>query len=69
MEIGFALRPDHWGRGLATEAARFALAQARSRLGLRTLIGIATPENRASRRVLEKIGLRYERDAVVNATP
>ena len=69
VEIGFALLPDRWGRGFATEAAQFALGQARSRLDLQTLIGITTPENQASQRVLEKLGLRYECDTVVEETP
>ena len=68
VEIGFALLPDHWGRGLATEAGRFCLETARTGLGLRTLVGVTTPENLASRRVLEKLGLRYESEVVVERT-
>ena len=65
VEIGFALLPGYWGRGLATEAAEFCLNLARTDLDLKTLIGITTPGNQASQRVLSKLGLRYESEAVV----
>ncbi|MDJ0790178.1 MAG: GNAT family N-acetyltransferase [Myxococcota bacterium] len=68
VEIGFALRPDQWGRGLATEAAGFALGVARGELELCTLIGVTTPTNEASQRVLYKIGLRHESDVVIEGT-
>jgi len=68
VEIGFALLPAYWGRGLATESAKFCLEVARKDLDLRTLIGITTPENLASQRVLNKLGLCYERDTIVQRT-
>ena len=59
IEVGYALGEAWWGKGYATEAARatvdFGFGPAR--LGL--IVGIARPENLASRRVLEKTGLRY----------
>jgi ribosomal-protein-alanine N-acetyltransferase len=62
VEIGWWLAPPAWGRGLASEAARAVLRAAFHRAHLRRVIAIAMPENRASRRVMEKIGMRYERN-------
>ncbi len=58
-DIGYAFLPAHEGQGYAVEAAGGTLAHARSHLGLKTLCAVTTPENAASRRVLEKIGLTY----------
>jgi ribosomal-protein-alanine N-acetyltransferase len=68
VEIGIALLPNYWGRGIATEAAEFCLQLAEFELGLKTLIGITTPENRASQRLLCKLGLDYESETVVGGT-
>ncbi|WP_374567033.1 GNAT family N-acetyltransferase [Ideonella sp.] len=57
-EIKYALRRDHWGRGLATEAATALLAWGASALGLRQVMATAAPENVASHRVLLKAGMR-----------
>jgi len=59
-EIGWWLARPHWGRGLATEAARVALQDAFDRVGLGRVISIARPENTASTRIMEKLGLRLE---------
>ena len=68
VEIGFAFLPIYWGQGLATEAAEFCLGVAQTDLELRTLIGVTTPENLASQRVLSKLGLRYESEVAVEQT-
>jgi len=62
VEIGWWLAPSHWGRGLATEAARAALRDGFERVGLGRIVAVAQPANRASLRVMEKLGMRYERD-------
>ena len=59
-EIGYLLRRDCWGRGLMGEAAALARDHAFRQYGLRLLIGFADAENQASRRVLEKLGMRAE---------
>lgn len=67
-EIGWWLARQHWGRGLATEAARVALADAFERAGLARIISIARPDNTASIRIMEKLGLtlecEFEKDGV-----
>jgi len=59
-EIGWWLARRFWGRGLATEAAREALGDAFERVRLSRLISVAMPANAASRRIMEKLGLRFE---------
>jgi ribosomal-protein-alanine N-acetyltransferase len=64
-EILYALTRSYWGRGLATEAAGAALRFGFDRAGLDRIIALAVPENTASLRVMDKVGMRYERDAFV----
>jgi RimJ/RimL family protein N-acetyltransferase len=61
-EIGWWLARHHWGRGLATEAARAALKDAFDRVHLRKVISIARPANTASIGVMKKLGLEFEAD-------
>jgi ribosomal-protein-alanine N-acetyltransferase len=62
IEIGWWLARSYWGRGLATEAAGAALRDGFERLGLGRIVAVAQPANRASLRVMHKLGMRYERD-------
>lgn len=55
-ELGYAFRPDAWGRGYATELALASLAWADETLGLPEVRAFAHPDNAASRRVLAKAG-------------
>lgn len=68
LELGFHVVPRHWGRGLATEAARGIIAHAFGRLGVAALHAGHHPENAASRRVLEKLGFRYTHDELYEPT-
>jgi len=61
-EIGWWLARRYWGRGLATEAARCALRDAFERVALERVISVAHEGNAASIRVMEKLGLGWERD-------
>src|SRR5436190_8096080 len=63
IEVGYRLAKKFWGRGLATEAARASLHYGFEELALDRIVAVVQPENAASCRVIEKIGLRYERDA------
>jgi RimJ/RimL family protein N-acetyltransferase len=69
VEIGYHVRAVLHGRGYATEAAAACRDHARDTLGVERLIAITHPENRPSQRVAEKIGLRYEREAVYRERP
>jgi RimJ/RimL family protein N-acetyltransferase len=64
VEVGYAFLPEFWGRGLATELAAEGVRVGFEVLGLAELVSITLPTNRASRRVMEKVGFRYERDIV-----
>ncbi|HNR91379.1 MAG TPA: GNAT family N-acetyltransferase [Dokdonella sp.] len=61
VDIGFAFLPAWRGNGYAREAAQAVLDDARTRLGLTRVVAIVATANLASARVLEAIGLRYER--------
>lgn len=63
-EIGYRLAPEFWGKGLATEAASAAIQQGFEQFKLPYILGIVEPANTASVRVLEKLGMRYERKTI-----
>jgi RimJ/RimL family protein N-acetyltransferase len=60
-ELGFQLRRDAWGQGLATEAAKAVIAWARGR-GFAALVAGHHPLNHASRRTLLGLGFSYTHD-------
>jgi RimJ/RimL family protein N-acetyltransferase len=57
IEIGWRLREDCWGRGLATEGARAIVRYAFDILRVEELVSFTVPANVRSRRVMEKIGM------------
>ena len=59
-EIGWAISSDHQGRGYATEGALALMDFAFSKLGRHRVIATCQPENVASWRVMEKLGMRRE---------
>lgn len=60
IEIGWHLARDYWGKGLGTECGFGVMAYGFS-LGLKELHAIAYPENKASLRIMQKIGMSYVR--------
>ncbi len=58
VEVAYLFRRDRWGRGYATEALRAVLQLTREQLGLARVVALAYPDNDASRRVMEKAGMR-----------
>jgi ribosomal-protein-alanine N-acetyltransferase len=60
VEIGWAVVSDMWGQGIATKLGGHALACATD-AGFERVVAFTRPDNVASRRVMEKLGLRYER--------
>ena len=58
VEAAYILRRDRWGRGYATEALRAVLEIGHERLGMERIVALAYAENDASRRVMEKAGMR-----------
>jgi len=61
VDIGYAYLPRFWSKGYAVEAAQAVKEYAKNVVGLNRLVAIVDPENAGSMRVLEKIGLQFER--------
>lgn len=59
-EIGFTLRTEHQGKGYASEAAAAVVADLIGRLGVHRVAAQLSPENTASMRVLERLGMMRE---------
>ncbi len=60
VEVGWRLAREHWGKGLAPEAARAALAYGFDELSLTEIVSFTAAINRPSRRVMEKIEMTHE---------
>jgi [ribosomal protein S5]-alanine N-acetyltransferase len=61
VEVAYALLPDFWGQGLATEMARAMLNLGQSQLGLSRIVALTLTTNHASERVMVKLGMVFER--------
>ena len=61
VDVGFAFLPRFRGSGYAREAAAASLQFGRDAFGLARIVAITTPDNDASARVLEAIGMHFER--------
>jgi RimJ/RimL family protein N-acetyltransferase len=69
LEIGYHTRRDHWGRGLATEAARACRDHGFTRLCRERIISLIRPENTPSQRVALKNGMRIWKDVDFRGMP
>lgn len=67
-DIGFALLPEHEGKGYGYESASSVMTYAREKLGLNKILAITVKENVNSIHLLEKIGLSHERMVVYPGT-
>jgi [ribosomal protein S5]-alanine N-acetyltransferase len=65
IELGYRLARQSWGHGYATEAARAVIEYALRDIGLARVVARVDPGNTASVRVVEKIGMRHERDVLL----
>jgi ribosomal-protein-alanine N-acetyltransferase len=61
VDIGFAFLPRYRSHGYAFESAAAVMAYGRNVLGLRRVVAITNEDNAGSIRVLEKIGMRFDR--------
>ena len=59
IEVGLIVHPTHWNQGIATEAAGLVAMDCFTRAGLNHLVALTTPDNKASLRTLEKLGMRH----------
>jgi RimJ/RimL family protein N-acetyltransferase len=69
IEIGWTVVPERRGEGLATELGAASLEVAFGPLGLVDVVSFTLPDNRASRRVMEKLGFAFERDVLYAGLP
>lgn len=60
IEVGYAVAVNFQGKGYASESAREFLRYGFANLRLEKIVAVARPENTASRRVMEKLGMRYD---------
>jgi ribosomal-protein-alanine N-acetyltransferase len=68
LELGFHLRPEYWGQGLAEEAARAVIGWAFETLGVRSLFAGHHPANTASEHLLRKLGFRFTHQEIYPPT-
>jgi ribosomal-protein-alanine N-acetyltransferase len=69
IEVGYHVRRDHWGQGLATEAARACRDFGFAHFPVERLISLIRPENQPSRRVAEKNGMIVWKEIVRRGLP
>jgi ribosomal-protein-alanine N-acetyltransferase len=62
LEIAYLFDSNYWGKGLATEAAAMLVELGFERFGFNRVVAFINPENTASIRVSEKVGLKYEKE-------
>lgn len=60
VEIGWRFRTQFHNRGFATEAARAVAHWGFHTLGFEEIVAFTVPENQASRRVMERIGMKHD---------
>ena len=60
VEIGWRIAVPYWGKGLATEGSREVIRFAFEWLRLESLVSFTVPENVASRRLMEKLGMTHD---------
>jgi RimJ/RimL family protein N-acetyltransferase len=61
LSLGYRLRQSAWGKGYGTEGARALVRKGFTELGMQRVVAMTYEHNRASRRVMEKVGMRLAR--------
>jgi RimJ/RimL family protein N-acetyltransferase len=69
IDLGYRFLKTAWGKGYATEAAFACIKYGFEKLSLQRIVGRAMPENIGSLRVLEKCGMTYTEDEIVDGHP
>lgn len=69
IDLGYRFLKTAWGKGYATESAFACLNYGFKKLGLHRIVGRAMPDNIASLKVLEKCGMRYVGEDIVDDHP
>ncbi len=68
-DLGYRLKKNAWGKGYATEAASACLTHGFDSLGLDIITGRAHIDNTASLIILQKIGMQYIKDEIIDDCP
>ena len=66
LEVGYWVAKDFWGQGYAKEAAEALRDYGLQQLGRKRLISLIQPDNQASRKVAEHIGMTVEKEIVLS---
>jgi len=61
VDIGFSFLPQFWSKGYAFESASAVMTHGKRSFGLERIVGLVKPGNQGSIRVLEKLGLKFEK--------
>lgn len=69
VDLGYRLMQPYWGKGYAFEAATHTVDYGFNQLQLPSIVGRAHIENIASLKILEKVGLQFIKDEVVDGCP
>lgn len=67
IEVGYRLKQIYWGKGFATEGSKYLLHFGLTKMDLKKVVAITDPENKASKNVLTKIGLKYIDDRMYSS--
>lgn len=63
LELVYAVTKAYWGQGIATEAAIASIQYGFDELNAKKIVALAVPKNIASQKVMQKIGMKYEKSA------
>lgn len=63
IEVGYSVIKKYWGQGIGTEAAIGWMTFGFEKFDLERIVAVAVVENKGSRRIMEKIGMTYEKTA------
>ncbi len=63
IEVSYGLIKEYWGKGIATETALFWLNYGFKDLGLERIVAVADKENVGSWKIMEKIGMQFEKES------
>ncbi len=69
LELVYGILPEFWGQEMVLEAARAVLRDGFDRCGFESITALADPPNKASFRVMEKLGMKFERDGMSHGLP
>ena len=61
IEVGYGMSKDFWGKGIGYECARAWLEYGFTKTNAERIVAVAQPENTGSWRIMEKLGMRYEK--------